>query len=78
MSGILYSHDGCRLYFKGNPSRPRFFVSEKTDVLRRMRIGYDQSMDIHTLKGDVFTQFVKLCLDSAKEMSLAGYFETEL
>jgi len=78
MPTILKQHANCRLYIKGEHPHPRYFISEKTETLRRLQITKESAANIKQLPDKEFTQDVANLLDNAKIVGPADYFEVTL
>jgi hypothetical protein len=78
MPTILKEHANCRLYVKGSAPFPRYFISEKTDKLRRLQLTKESAAGLKHVPDNEFTQGVAIMLDNAKNLGRADYFEVTI
>jgi hypothetical protein len=78
MPTILKEHANCRLYVKGNAPFPRYFISEKTDKLRRLRITKESAATLKHAPDSEFIQVIAIILGNAKANGRADYFEVTI
>jgi len=78
MPTILKEHANCRLYVKGAPPFPRYFISEKTDKLRRLQLTKESASMLINQRDVDFTCGIAIMLDNAKNIGRADYFEVTI
>ena len=79
MAHILYEYCSCRLYAKdSNSLNARYFISAKTNRLRRLQISAAFAGDLEQLERDAFEKRVIEVLDKARENGTPEYYEIKL
>lgn len=67
-----------RLYVRGAKHASRYYISEMTDVIRRLRIQQEVSETLESLEDAQFTKVVDFCLATAKAQDNVDYFEARV
>ena len=79
MAHILYEYNNCRLYAKDSSSiDARFFISAKTNRLRRLQISASFASVLDELSEEAFSNKVIAVLDMAMDNGTPEYYEVRL
>ena len=75
---ISQESGNCRLYAKGYYPDTRYFISEKSNRLRRLQISVSFAADLEGLEDDEFIAAIGKVLDVAKDNGASEYFEVRI
>lgn len=75
---IIQKAGNCRLYAKGYFPDTRYFVSQKSNRLRRLQISVSFAADLEGLPNNEFITAIVRVLDVAQDHNADGYFEVKI